>query len=61
MVAVLTLKPGKLLDQEALLQFMAPKLARYKIPRFFEARDTLPRTATGKLLKHMLRGSTTSH
>lgn len=32
-----------------------PRLARYKIPRVFELRDTLPRTATGKLLKHTLR------
>ncbi|WP_294256789.1 AMP-binding protein [uncultured Comamonas sp.] len=54
-VAVLTLKPGTLLDQQALREFMAPQLARYKIPRIFEVRDTLPRTATGKLLKHLLR------
>lgn len=60
-VAVLTLKTGKLLDQETLREFMAPQLARYKIPRLFEFRDTLPRTATGKLLKHMLRGSASSH
>jgi hypothetical protein len=33
------------------------RLARYKIPRIFEVRDTLPRTATGKLLKHMLRAA----
>ena len=33
----------------------APRLARYKIPRVFELRDTLPRTTTGKLLKHTLR------
>ncbi len=60
-VAVLTLKTGKLLDQETLREFMTPQLARYKIPRLFEFRDTLPRTATGKLLKHMLRGSASSH
>lgn len=60
-VAVLTLKPGKTPDHEDLRQFMETRLARYKIPRIFEVRDALPRTATGKLLKHMLRGSTTSH
>ena len=60
-VAVLTLKPGKTPDHEDLRQFMETRLARYKIPRIFEVRDTLPRTATGKLLKHMLRGSASSH
>lgn len=60
-MAVLTLKPGKTPDHEDLRQFMETRLARYKIPRIFEVRDALPRTATGKLLKHMLRGSTTSH
>ncbi len=54
-VAVLTLKPGKTPDHDDLRQFMESRLARYKIPRIFEVRDTLPRTATGKLLKHMLR------
>ena len=60
-VAVLTLKPGKTPDHEDLRQFMETRLARYKIPRIFEVRDALPRTATGKLLKHMLRGSPSNH
>ena len=54
-VAVLVARPGRTLDDEGLHGFLAPRLARYKIPRVFELRDTLPRTATGKLLKHTLR------
>lgn len=55
--AVLVARTGRTLDEEALREFLAPRLARYKIPRAYEFRDTVPRTATGKLLKHLLRPS----
>ena len=54
-VAVLVARPGRTLAPADLHRFLEPRLARYKIPRVFESRDTLPRTATGKLLKHLLR------
>lgn len=54
-VAVLVARPGRTLAPADLHSFLEPRLARYKIPRVFESRDTLPRTATGKLLKHLLR------
>lgn len=53
--AVLVLKPGHHWDEQGMQDFLAPRLARYKIPRRYELRDSLPRTATGKLLKHVLR------
>jgi feruloyl-CoA synthase len=53
--AVLVLKPGHHWDEQGMQEFLAPRLARYKIPRRYELRDSLPRTATGKLLKHVLR------
>jgi feruloyl-CoA synthase len=53
--ALVVARPGRTPDAEALREFLAPKLARYKIPRAYVFRDALPRTATGKLLKHMLR------
>ena len=53
--ALLVPRPGRAVDAEALRAFLAPQLARYKIPRIFEAHASLPRTATGKLLKHLLR------
>lgn len=56
-VAMLAPKPGRTLDEAALRSFLEPRLARYKIPRIYEVHATLPRTATGKLLKHLLRGS----
>jgi feruloyl-CoA synthase len=53
--AVLVARAGRALDGDALRSFLEPRLARYKIPRAYELRDALPRTATGKLLKHALR------
>ncbi len=54
-VAVLMLRPGRTLNETGLRDFLGTRLAHYKIPRVFELRDTLPRNATGKLLKHALR------
>ncbi len=42
-------------DTEALQQFLADRLARYKIPREFVFAASLPRTPTGKLQKFLLR------
>ena len=53
--AVVVLRAGQRADDTALTQFLAPRLARYKIPRTYEFRDAIARTATGKLLKHQLR------
>jgi len=47
-------KPG--LGEEALRSFLAPRLARFEIPRYFHFADApLPRTASGKILKRQLR------
>jgi feruloyl-CoA synthase len=54
-VAVLVSKPGTQPDPEAIKAFAAERLARYKVPREFVMRDALPRTPTGKLMKHVLR------
>ncbi len=53
--ALLVLRPGRTLNEAGLRDFLETRLAHYKIPRVFELRDTLPRNATGKLLKHVLR------
>lgn len=39
---------------EALREFLRPKLASYKLPRHFIAVDEFPRTAAGKIQKHLL-------
>jgi acyl-CoA synthetase (AMP-forming)/AMP-acid ligase II len=38
-------------------KFLDGKLASFKIPRLFEKVDALPRNATGKIVKHVLRKS----
>ncbi|MGO4390068.1 class I adenylate-forming enzyme family protein [Variovorax sp. M-6] len=53
--ALVVARAGRTVDGDALRSFLEPQLARYKIPRAYEFRDALPRTATGKLLKHQLR------
>lgn len=53
--AILELMPGHTVDDEALLAFLQPRLARYKWPRSFIRVDALPRNSTGKLQKTVLR------
>lgn len=40
---------------DALLAHCDGKIARYKIPKFVTQMDSLPRTGSGKVLKHVLR------
>jgi long-chain acyl-CoA synthetase len=43
-------------DDEALREFLKPRLARFEIPRYLRFADApLPRTASGKILKRQLR------
>lgn len=46
---------GHQLDAEQILQALDGRLARYKLPRQIHVVNSLPRTATGKLQKHVLR------
>ena len=52
--AFLTLKPGQFLKSEEIQEYLATKLAKYKVPKYFEIRDSLPLSATGKILKREL-------
>jgi fatty-acyl-CoA synthase len=54
-VAIAALKPGQILTVEELREFASESLARYKLPRRLEIIATLPRNATGKILKYQLR------
>ena len=47
-------KPGEIVTEEELRKFCANDLTRYKIPRYFEFRETLPRTTVGKVLRRIL-------
>ena len=53
--AYVVTRPGADLDEVALRAHLDQRLARYKIPRYIELRDDLPRNATGKVLRSVLR------
>jgi acyl-coenzyme A synthetase/AMP-(fatty) acid ligase len=44
-------------NSDALRGFVRERLAGYKVPRVIEFRESLPRTATGKVLRQMLQES----
>ncbi|GAA1780279.1 MULTISPECIES: long-chain fatty acid--CoA ligase [Streptomonospora] len=46
---------GSALTEEQLVEWSKERLAAYKYPRLVEFRDSLPMTATGKILKRELR------
>ena len=49
--AVITLKPGAAVAEEALKEFCRGKIANFKIPKHIEVWDELPKGVTGKILK----------
>jgi long-chain acyl-CoA synthetase len=53
--AVIALKPGKQASSDQIIAYCKERLAAYKYPRIVELRDSLPKTATGKILKRELR------
>jgi long-chain acyl-CoA synthetase len=53
----IVLRDGATLSAEELDAFCRQKLAAYKVPRRVEFIDALPKNATGKILKRMLRDS----
>jgi fatty-acyl-CoA synthase len=52
--AFIVLKEGKTLTEEETLAYLDGKLARYKIPKHYEFREDLPKSAAGKILKRDL-------
>lgn len=59
-VAHVVLKPNAQASRAALQSYLTPRLAPYKIPREFVFTDQLPRNATGKLQKFLLRAAQAS-
>ncbi|MGA2360006.1 MAG: acyl-CoA synthetase [Terriglobales bacterium] len=53
--AFVVLKPGESLMPDDLLAFLKGKIATYKLPREIVIVNELPRTATGKLLRRVLK------
>ncbi len=52
--AYLTLKPGKSITIDEIREYLKTKLAKYKIPKYFEVKDSLVTSAAGKILKREL-------
>ena len=52
--AFIVLKSGKALNQDEILKYLNDKLAKYKIPKYYEFLDELPKSAAGKILKREL-------
>lgn len=53
--ALVILREGATVDERALIAFCKERLAGFKCPTSVERRTALPRTATGKLQKYLLR------
>lgn len=53
--ALVVLKEGETVSEEDLLDFLAGRLGRFKLPKSFVFVDDLPRTSTGKVQKTILR------
>lgn len=53
--AVVAFRPGQSATEQEIIGYCRERLASYKTPRNVEIRDTLPKTATGKLLKRELK------
>jgi fatty-acyl-CoA synthase len=55
--ALVVIQPGSSLDPTMLEAHCNARLARFKVPRLFKIVDSLPRTASGKIQKHLLRAA----
>lgn len=47
--AVISLRPGKTLTKQAVLDFLNERLARYKVPRYIQFIDDVPKNNVGKI------------
>lgn len=58
--AFIVLKEGTSISEKEIIDFCRTKLAKYKLPDEIEFIDTLPRNASGKVLKQVLRSEVRS-
>jgi len=52
--ASIVLKDGAVMTAGEVVEFLRPKIGKYKIPRYVEFIDGLPRTASGKIKRYLL-------
>jgi fatty-acyl-CoA synthase len=53
--AFVVLKPGETMSNGEVFEFLKGKVAKYKIPKFVEYVEELPKTASGKIQKFLLK------
>jgi fatty-acyl-CoA synthase len=53
--AFVVLKPGERMNNGEVLEFLKGKVAKYKIPKYVEYVEELPKTASGKIQKFVLK------
>jgi acyl-CoA synthetase (AMP-forming)/AMP-acid ligase II len=58
--AVITLKPGAVLDAMRVQRHCSEHLPRYKVPRTVHFVSSLPRTSSGKIMRYQLAGMATA-
>ena len=54
--AFVVLKAGSVANDAELREFVRGRMAHFMVPKSFRFVDDLPRTATGKIQKYVLRG-----
>ncbi|MBW2345281.1 MAG: long-chain fatty acid--CoA ligase [Deltaproteobacteria bacterium] len=52
--ASIIVKENQVMTPEEIVEFLHGKIGKFKIPKHFEFVDTLPRTASGKIKRHVL-------
>ena len=55
LAAAIQLRPGAAPSDDELRRFLGERLAKFKLPRRFEFHDSLPRDASGKVFRRLLR------
>ena len=55
-MAFVVARPGHVVDEAAIVAFCRERMANYKVPRRVTVVERLPTNASGKVLKHELRG-----
>ena len=58
-MAIVVPKPGEEITEEGVIEFCKGKLAKFKVPKKVLFTEELPRTATGKILKKVLKAEYT--
>ena len=53
--AAIVLKPGEQAEQEEVREFCGQYLAYYKVPKYVEFKEALPRNSAGKVIKSQLK------